>query len=55
MIRRLREAEVNTARGCGYIALTVFSLIQWAVLDRFQYMEITWRISRASYLPPTVF
>lgn len=36
-IRRLRDAGFSTAWGYGYIALAVISIINWAVLDRFQY------------------
>lgn len=39
IIRRLRDAGFQTAWGYGYIALSVFGLLKWAILDRFQYSD----------------
>lgn len=36
IIRRLRDAGFQTAWGYGYIVLTVFGILNWAILDRFQ-------------------
>ena len=36
-IRRLRDAGFSTVWGYGYIALGVISLLNWAILDHFQY------------------
>ncbi len=36
-IRRLRDAGFSTAWGYGYIALGIIGLLNWAILDRFQY------------------
>lgn len=36
-IRRLRDAGFSTAWGYGYIALTIIGLLNWIVMDRFQY------------------
>lgn len=36
-IRRLRDAGFSTAWGYGYMAWAVIGLLNWAVIDRFQY------------------